>query len=317
MTLELGVVMPCHNRVEALRLTLDSLSRQACAAQLFEVTVVDQASTDGSRELVRAFSAPYELRLIEQDAKYGISVARNAGIEAASTPLVLLLDADLIPDPGLVAAHMDLHRAHPGALVCGRVLPCPSAYRTFVERAADPDAALDRGGAEGAISFHSAFGGHMSFSAATFRRVGPFDPLLHGFEDIDFAYRAQRLSVPIVSCPAAVAYHNHPRSLEQRLEQARSYNRMWPELLGRYPELRGTVPGLRDFEPVNWRDDHGRQILAKARIRLLAAGPVRGALAATLSVLERAQMLPRVAKALYWRLLQANWHIGVREGSRR
>jgi GT2 family glycosyltransferase len=312
---KLSIVMPCHNRREALRLTLDSLARQTCPPEAFEVIVVDQASSDGSRELARAADTPYEVRLVEQGGKYGISVARNGGIEAASSDLVLLLDADLITDPGLVAAHLACQAAYPGSLGCGRVLPYPPAYVSFVDRASNPDGMLDRGDKQGTLPFYEAFGGHLSFPVELFRQVGPFDKDLRGYEDIDFAYRAHQLGYAIVSCSEAIGYHNHPRTLAERLVQARTYNRMLPLLHKRYPEIRSVMPWQRVNEPIDWRQDGRSQVLAKVGTHLLASPPVRGSFRLTLALLERFQLSPRIAKALYWRLWRANWYLGFREGS--
>ena len=254
--------------------------------------------------------------MIAQDAKYGISVARNGGIEKAGSQLVLLLDADLIPSPCVAEAHMSHHQANAGALACGRVLPYPPAYRSFVERAANPDAGLDRGTLPRTLGVQDALGGHMSFSIKTFHHVGPFDPSLRGFEDIDFAYRAQQLGHPILYCPEAISYHNHPRTVEERMGQARSYNRMVPALLERHPALRGALPGLRDYEPLDLRRDRGSRLRAKVRTRLYATAPVRACMAAALRALESRQAQPRLAKALYWRLLTGHWCLGFREGSR-
>jgi GT2 family glycosyltransferase len=275
MTPHLTIVMPCHNRHEALRLTLESLCQQRAAPDAFAVLVVDQASTDGSRQLVRSLETPFELGILEQDAKYGISVARNAGTEAARSELVLLLDADLIADPGLVEAHLVNHMQYPQSLACGQVKPYPPAYDTYVEEIAGPDDGLDRGSSGEYLPFYQGFGGHLSFSKTAFSRIGPFDPQLIGYEDIDFAYRADRLGYKLVNCTAAISYHNHRRSLQERYAQARLYNRMLPVLLDRYPELKGWIPIFRDFEPINLRMDNPRQILDKISIRAMAAAPVR------------------------------------------
>jgi GT2 family glycosyltransferase len=314
MTKVLTIVIPCHNRREALHFTLDSLCQQTFPAEDFEVIVVDQASTDGARELASTIEIPYELHLIGQDAKYGISVSRNAGVEAANSPIVLFLDADLLADPGLVQAHVACHAASPGALVCGRVLPYPPAYTSFIDQAANPDMGLDRGDAEGPLPFYQAFGGHLSLTTDTFRRVGPFDPQLKGFEDIEFAYRAKRLGFPIVNCPRAISYHNHPRTLRERCARARAYIRMVPFSLNRYPELKGTIPLIRDLEPIRWREDSGTQLLKKLRVRVFGFVLVRWSFFLTLILLDRLRLLPRLVKILYWRLLLGNWYLGFREG---
>lgn len=312
--IDVSIVMPCHNRRDALALTLAEMSRQSYPAEQFEVIVVDQASTDGVAGLVRSLEVPYTLRLLPQDGKYGISVARNAGIDNARAALVILLDADLVPDPGLVAAHVTLHAAHDRALGCGQVLPYAPAYTSFIDRAARPEAGLDRGDREGPLPFYEAFGGHLSLTRTVFREVGPFDPGLRGYEDIDFAYRAHRLGITVFNCPAAIGYHNHPRTLRERCAQARTYERMVPALLACYPELRGQLPFARDFEALDWRRDGAGNLYRKLRIRLLATALVQRGFFEMLSVLDRYQSAPRLAKILYWRLIAGSHYTGYREG---
>lgn len=315
MSTKLSVVIPCHNRREALEATLESLGRQTLPAGQFEVIVVDQASTDGCRELVRTMETPYRLHLVTQDAAYGPSLARNAGVEAADCPIVLFLDADIIPAPDLAAAQAACQEANPGALTCGRILPYRPAYTSFVERAANPDGTLDRGDTPGPLPFYEAFSGHLSLAVDTFQRVGPFDPDLKGYEDVDFAYRAHRLGYAIVSCPMAIGYHNHPRTLEQRLAQARAYNRLLPVLMERYPEIRGAIPWQCVNEPIDWQRDSRPQVLAKIGTHFLAFPLVRGAFRQVLMLLDRFEWSPRLAKALYWRLWRASWYLGFREGT--
>jgi len=278
------------------------------------VIVVDQASSDGSRELAQTIEVPFELRLVEQDAKYGISVARNAGIEASDSSFVLLLDADLIVDPKVVAAHVELLSAHPGILSCGRVLPYRPAYRTFIEQIANPDAGLDRGDTAEDLPFYQGFGGHISFSKETFSRIGSFDTQLKGFEDIDFAYRAIQTGCSILNNKKAVSYHNHPRTLEERLAQARAYNRMLPILLDRYPEISKKVPIFKDLEPIQWQADNMSELIEKFKIRVFGIPAVRWLSFSILALLERYRRMPFLVRGLYWRLLIGSWYLGFRDG---
>ncbi len=315
----LSIVMPCHNRCDALRLTLESLACQDCSPEDFEVIVVDQASTDGSREVVRQFEAPFRLRLLPQDAKYGISVARNGGIQEAAAERILLLDADLVTDPHLVTTHLAAAQQHPDALIRGRVLPYPPAYDSFTERAANPEAGLDRGEAPGPMPFYQALGGHMSFSKAAFARIGPFDPQLKGFEDTEFAFRAGQLGILLYNHPEAISYHNHPRTLRQRFEQARSYNRMLPVMFERFPELRGTVPLLQDYEPLRWGQDGPARLLSKLSVRFYGLPIYQTAAYAALRALNQVQIMPgittRLARFIFWRALIGNWYLGFRAGA--
>ena len=235
-------------------------------------------------------------------------------MEAASSEWVLLLDADLIADPGLLEAHIAFSQQHLHVLSCGRVKPYPPVYSTYIERIANPDGGLDRGEEEGTLAFYNSLGGHMLFSKELFSRVGFFNPELKGFEDIDFAYRATLLEIPIIYNPKAVSYHNHPRSLAERFEQARLYNRMLPVLFERYPELKGNLPLLSQYETILWRKDHGKQIWNKLTTRFFGLSSTQSLSTAILKILNHYQCLPRLVRSLYWRLLIGNWYCGYRDG---
>jgi GT2 family glycosyltransferase len=86
-----------HNRRDSLRVVLEQLRRFPCA----EVLVADNASSDGTRELVQAWGG--NVRLIELDRNLGIA-ARNVAAREARSDLILMLDDDSYPQEGAVAA---------------------------------------------------------------------------------------------------------------------------------------------------------------------------------------------------------------------
>jgi glycosyltransferase involved in cell wall biosynthesis len=312
--MKLSVVMPCHNRINALKLTLDSLSNQTFPAEDFEVIVVDQASTDGSRQLVSSYEALFTLRLLEQDQKYGISIARNAGISAARSDLVLILDADLIADPHLLESHYTCHLQNPDALLCGRVKPYYPAYLTYIEEVANPDAGLDRGVKTQDLPFYQGFGGHMVLTKEAFQVIGLFDPNMIGYEDIDFAHRAIQCGYRIVNNAQAISYHNHPRTINERLAQARLYNRMLPVFLERYPQHKGKIIIFQDLEPIHIYRDSPARLIKKLLVRLYSLPLVQKIFLSVLMILGRKRKMSRLVRFLFWRLLVGNWYLGYKDG---
>lgn len=90
--MKISVVICTHNRASSLKRTLASLTRQTLSHDAFEVLVVDNASTDNTKQVVNSctdISATYIF-----EAKIGLSRARNTGWRAAQSPYVAFLDDD-------------------------------------------------------------------------------------------------------------------------------------------------------------------------------------------------------------------------------
>lgn len=85
----MSIVVPAHNAVAFIGDTLESLRRQTVAPT--EIIVVDDGSTDGTADLVRARFP--EVKLVTQ-RNLGAAAARNAGIAAADGDLIGFIDAD-------------------------------------------------------------------------------------------------------------------------------------------------------------------------------------------------------------------------------
>jgi glycosyltransferase involved in cell wall biosynthesis len=85
-----SVIIPTYNRVQFILRAVNSVLRQS-HSQL-ELIVVDDGSTDGSREELLSIKDP-RFKLLFQE-NLGVSAARNAGIEASSAHILALLDSD-------------------------------------------------------------------------------------------------------------------------------------------------------------------------------------------------------------------------------
>jgi GT2 family glycosyltransferase len=109
-----SVVIVNFNTREALRRCLASLSEAA------EVIVVDNASSDGSAEMV---SKDFPLvRLIANKENKGFGAANNQGIDLATQPLVLLLNSDAYATPGAIATLASVFEDSGVAAAGGRLL---------------------------------------------------------------------------------------------------------------------------------------------------------------------------------------------------
>src|SRR3954470_18484082 len=107
--LDASLVIPARNALATLGLTLRGLADQV-AAPPFEVIVVDDGSTDGTRELAQSFGG-LDLRVLDTTGGEGPGAARNRGAVEARADLLVFIDADCEPEPdwlaNLVAAARD------------------------------------------------------------------------------------------------------------------------------------------------------------------------------------------------------------------
>ena len=97
----ISVVVPLYNEAE----NLDDLHREMCAAlepmdREFELVLVDDGSTDGTRERLLALeSADSRVRVVLLRRNFGQTAAFSAGFDRASGEIVVTSDGDLQNDP--------------------------------------------------------------------------------------------------------------------------------------------------------------------------------------------------------------------------
>ncbi len=95
MTPDVSIIVPVYNRVSLIGEALAS----ALAEDSVEVIVVDDASTDGTWEVISRLADP-RVRAIRMEQNSGQSVARNRGLDAARGKYIKFLDSDDLLVPG-------------------------------------------------------------------------------------------------------------------------------------------------------------------------------------------------------------------------
>ncbi|WP_411104702.1 glycosyltransferase family 2 protein [Streptomyces sp. cmx-4-9] len=219
------------------------------------------ALTAGRKPAAEVVTVPLD------DGRLPLAAARNAGAAralASGADLLVFLDVDCVPGPGLLAAYAGA--ARDGALLCGTVAYLPPApaggYRLDAlpglapphpARPAPRDGQVLRGG-DPALFWSLSF----ALTSATWHRTGGFCEAYSGYgaEDTDFAATAAERGVDLWWVGGAPAYHQHHPTRHppvQHLDDILRNGALYRERWGTWPmegwlrEFAGL--GLAAYEP--------------------------------------------------------------------
>jgi glycosyltransferase involved in cell wall biosynthesis len=213
----MSVVICTYNRAETLRLALESAVAQDTRGRFeYEVVVVDDESTDNTRQVVEeiAAKAPVPVRYALQQGKGGIAVARNRGLAEAKHPLIVFFDDDQLAEPDWL---VELHQ-----VVEKYGVDCIGGARSL----AIPQDAIEKLGPTCRIMLGEIFyapepevlsgkalptTGNLLLSRHLIDTIGTFDErLLASGEDADLLRRARAAGFEIWTAPKAVVAHLIP-----------------------------------------------------------------------------------------------------------
>lgn len=218
-----------------------------------------------------------------------LGAARNAAAAAAEHPMLVFLDVDCIPAPGMFEQLLaDADRTR------GLVMAAPRYLR--------PDAPVGSWAGDGdvgklisgSVPHHTRAGlapqpGHPALPSeeyalfwslgfavpkSVFDRIGGFDESFAGYggEDTDFAFEARRKGVPLAFSAAAMFHQHHGvhrpplQHLESIVVNARAFRRKW----GTWP-MTGWLEAFARDGYVEWEGDELRLLRSPGAAELAAA----------------------------------------------
>jgi glycosyltransferase involved in cell wall biosynthesis len=211
---------------------LEKLAEQTYPLDKFEVVVVVDGGTDGTPQMLESLSLPFTLRVIRQEQS-GPSVARNRGAQEAAGDLVIFLDDDLLPVPGLVREHVKVHEQDAQAVVLGRFLGAKGekkgGWNVWEEQILDKHYRRLQTGKR-APAGRRLYSGNFSVPRGLFLAAGGFDVTLKRGEDVELGLRLERHGLRFHFNPDAAAVHRGFRSFTSWCNSAYMYGRCDVEL---------------------------------------------------------------------------------------
>jgi len=218
----ISVIVPAYNAAAFLRDALESVLRQTYPD--WEVVLVDDGSTDGTKEVIEACIPAFNgrLRYIYQENR-GCGAARNAAIAASSGELIALLDADDIWLEKRLEAGVGVLDNHPKVgLVHAQVVRIDREGRIIGKPPLPAEKYLS-----GRIAQHIyARRAHLLLPTVLLRRgcldvTGNFDESFRATEDRDLWFRIARVFDIVYLNEVAAQYRVLPQSLSHDWERAR------------------------------------------------------------------------------------------------
>ena len=213
--IDTSILIPSYNNKRCLLPCIEHFARQSYPRDRFEVVVVLDGSTDGSREALDAVDTPFRLQVIEQPNQ-GRAAALNRAADAAAGALLIVTDSDILPNTDFVKSHVEAHdRAD---VVIG---PIPLSDRTpvnflteGVRRWAEQHERnmLERAGG---FSCTEIYGANLSIRRDHFEALGGYRSDLRRTEDFQLGKKILRAGHSIAFCPGARAEHIYDKSIPE------------------------------------------------------------------------------------------------------
>lgn len=202
-----SVILPTYNQTRYLAQAIESVLRQTIDD--WELVVMDDGSTDQTREVVAPYTRDPRIRYHVQSHQEG-AAARNHGIRVSSGRYVAFLDADDVWLPEKLERQLRLLQAHPEAGLCYTLTRRIDAAGRVL------DAAWPPGGYEGDVVAPLVRGSFIILSTvvvprACGDRVGWFDESLPAFgaEDFDLWLRLARRYPVVCVREELILYRRH------------------------------------------------------------------------------------------------------------
>lgn len=319
MSVIISVVIPTYNRRESLQRTLESLAIQTYPTDCFEAIVVDDGSTDDTKEVAN-MSFPFCLRYVYQ-TNQGDALARNHGAQLSESDLLIFVDDDIIVTPKFIANIVAEQAKVEKCLVLGTLLPMPEKAQTPYQEYIS--AVWDKNNQQsGVVPFTKCLSGFMAVKADEYRALGMLQPVAQTGSsvwcDVEFAYRAHLQGFVLRRSAEAIGYHDDYalRDLETYRKRMYRAGRFAVLLLQKHPELEQIVPLFRDRSFVVWDKDSPAIIVRKLWRSMMGWLLTMASMKRIIQFLEKRQLAPIVLKRLCIWYISSAITLGIRQGIR-
>ena len=228
--MDLSIIILSFNTKKLLQECLKALRNDD------EVIVVDNASSDGSAEMVKK-DFP-KVKLIKNKKNLGFAKANNQGIRRAQGEYYLLLNSDTQVKPGSLNKLIQFAKKEPEVGIIGArlinpddsvqpsIYHFPTLWRAIREYWLGQKGVYEKYSPQGrkAVEVEAVTGAAMLIPRKTIEKVGLLDErYFMYFEDLDYCRRVRLVGFKVFYLPTAGILHHHGKSAEKVSTKAYRY----------------------------------------------------------------------------------------------
>jgi len=207
---KLIAIITCHNRREATLACMHRLAAQRDPRFLVEIVLVDDGSTDGTADAVKA-KFP-EATVLRGDGNLywarGMALAESRALKSNPDVLLWLNDDVALADDAL-ARLWDTHLANPGAIIAGATVDSVTGKLTYgahVRTGRHPCGSLRALGLSDQVQEADTFNGNVVLvPRSVVGAIGGIDGVFdHAYADTDYGLRARQAGISVLQASGAV-----------------------------------------------------------------------------------------------------------------
>lgn len=213
-----SIIVPCRNEADFIGRCLDSLLAQSYPEDKIEILVIDGASTDGTREIVKSYTQrSSRVKLFDNPRRF-TPISMNIGIQNSRGDLITKSDGHTIYPPDYLSKCVRYLEEYKADAVGGITVNVPAnnslAAKAIVEVLGSPlggGGAFRRSGGKPQLA-DTAFG--ICYRKEVFDKIGLFNEKLISSQDLDLNLRLTQTGGKILLAPdIALTYYPKQKTL--------------------------------------------------------------------------------------------------------
>ena len=201
--MKVSVVIATYNRKNILDRSLEYLFCQDYPKDQYEIIVVDDGSSDGTKKMVEEKNPSASLKYLKHKERRGQSKAKNLGISHAQGEVIIFIDDDVFCPPQFIRQHARFHKKYDNVIVDGPAINTDRTDNLFGDKKKRFLAFLDFFGASFVTS-------NTSCKKDSLIKTGGFDEEFgekFGWQDRELGFRLRKMGLKRKKNRRAYVFH--------------------------------------------------------------------------------------------------------------